>query len=184
VSDVQPGGQRRIDRVLADDFLAGLAGAPLSEVRSRRHDAEQEEVDLSYLRRLVQGRIDICQAELARRQGAEAGSVVDRLTEILADEPPAPAHGLGRHSTVEPSRADAHRRRVELLVADADVSDPRALSDEQLQRALDRYRGEEQLVSEQRRAVQRAMDACSAEITRRYRDGEADVADLLAGEGG
>jgi hypothetical protein len=38
---------------------------------------------------------------------------------------------------------------------------------------------EEQGLSAKRRAVQTVMDACSAEITRRYRDGEADVATLL-----
>ncbi len=39
---------------------------------------------------------------------------------------------------------------------------------------------EEQGISTKRREVQNVMDACSAEITRRYRDGEADVATLLA----
>jgi hypothetical protein len=34
-------------------------------------------------------------------------------------------------------------------------------------------------VSEKRRAVQKVMDACTAEITRRYREGEANAADLL-----
>ena len=34
---------------------------------TRRRDAEQEETDLSYLRRLLQGRIDILRSEQARR---------------------------------------------------------------------------------------------------------------------
>jgi hypothetical protein len=38
---------------------------------------------------------------------------------------------------------------------------------------------EEQEVSDKRRAVQTVMDACTAEVTRRYRDGDADVSDLL-----
>ena len=40
---------------------------------------------------------------------------------------------------------------------------------------------EEAGISAKRREVQGVMDACSAEITRRYRDGEADV-DTLLGE--
>ena len=53
------------DRVLAEDYLSGLAEAPLDEVRSLRDEAEQEEVDLSYIRRLIQGRMDIVR-QLAR----------------------------------------------------------------------------------------------------------------------
>ena len=49
-------GNRRIDRVLAEDYLEGLQGLPLAEVRALRADAEQEEVDLSYLRRLSSAR--------------------------------------------------------------------------------------------------------------------------------
>ena len=41
--DPMPGGRRRIDRVLADDFLTAIGDIPLAEVRERRHEAEQEE---------------------------------------------------------------------------------------------------------------------------------------------
>ena len=45
---------------------------------------------------------------------------------------------------------------------------------------LERFRAEELDLSSKRRAVQEVMDAASAEITRRYRDGEASVEALLA----
>ena len=38
-------------------------------------------------------------------------------------------------------------------------------------------------LSERRRGVQQVMDGLAAELGRRYRDGEADVAALLADEG-
>ena len=181
-------GNRRIDRVLAADYLDGLQGLPLAEVRSLRADAEQEEVDLSYLRRMIQGRLDILRAELNRRDGTASPDLVQGLAAILADEPRAPARGLGRHTTVEPSRADSHRRYVEALVADVDLSDVSARSTDELAHALRTLSEEEQGISGKRRLVQTAMDACSAEITRRYRDGEADVDALLgqspAGPGG
>ena len=172
-------GNRRIDRVLAEDYLAGLRDLPLAEVRQLRTDAEQEEVDLSYLRRMIQGRLDILRAELNRRDSSSATNLVDGLAAILADEPRAPARGLGRHSTVEPSRADSHRRYVEALVADVDLSDTSARSTDELAHAMRTLSEEEQGISSKRRAVQAVMDACSAEITRRYRDGEADVGALL-----
>jgi hypothetical protein len=172
-------GTRRIDRVLAEDYLAGLTEAPLADVRALRAEAEQEEADLSYVRRLVQGRIDIVRAELARRAGGGGGSLVDSLAAVLADQTRGAAHGLGRHVTVEPSRVDAHQRYVEALVADVDLSDTTARTDAELQRAIEVLEAEEHTVSGKRRQVQTVMDALSAEITRRYRDGEADVAALL-----
>jgi hypothetical protein len=172
-------GTRRIDRVLAEDFLAGLTEAPLADVRSLRNEAEQEEADLSYVRRLVQGRLDIVKAELAMRSGGTGGSIVDNLAHVLADTQRGAARGMGRHSTVEPTRVDAHQRYVEALVADVDLSDTSARTDEELGRALTLLQAEEDSVSGKRRQVQVVMDALSAEITRRYRDGEADVAALL-----
>lgn len=173
-------GTRRIDRVLAEDYLAGLGLAPLADVRSLRDDVEQEEVDLSYIRRLVQGRMDIVRAELNRREGPAEGTLVENLARVLADEPRSPARGLGRHTTVEPSRVDSHRRYVEALVADVDLTDTAARSSDDLHHAMRVLADEEQVLSAKRRQVQTVMDACSAEITRRYRDGEADVSDLLA----
>jgi hypothetical protein len=180
----QPGGQRRIDRVLAEGFLDKLGEISLDELREMRTEAEQEETDLSYLRRLLQGRLDILRAELARRAGGEgSASLIDLLPGILADDAGQSApHGLGRHTATEPYRADMHRRYVEALVADVKFSDPTGHDDESLAQALAVLEREEATVSANRRAVQEVMDKCSAEITRRYRDVDADVADLLPSE--
>ena len=182
MTDGSPGptGNRRIDRVLAEDYLDGIATQPMDEVRSLRKEAEQEETDLSYLRRLLQGRLDILRAELARRSGASTGDLVDSLPQILTDEGATGGpRGLGRHISAEPSRADSHRRHVEALVADVDLSNLAAHDEASLLRAVEAIEREEQEVSDKRRSVQHVMDACTAEITRRYRDGDADVSDLL-----
>ena len=172
-------GNRRIDRVLGEDYLKGISGLPLADVRALRDEAEQEEVDLSYIRRLIQGRMDIVRAELNRREGGAEGSLVDNLAKVLADEPRSGARGLGRHVTVEPSRVDSHRRYVEALVADVDLSDTSARSSDELHHAMRVLSDEEQTLSAKRRQVQNVMDSCQAEITRRYKDGEADVSALL-----
>jgi hypothetical protein len=177
-------GNRRIDRVLAEDFVTDLGALPFADLRERRREAEQEETDLSYLRRVLQGRLDILRAELARRAGDET-DLIQALPRILADEPgpgPRGPRGLGRHAASEPSRADAHRRHVEALIADVDLSNPQAHDDASLRAVLIRLEDEERRVSVQRRAVQSAMDALTAEITRRYRDGDADPSDLLPSE--
>lgn len=173
-------GNRRIDRVLAPDYLERIGKATMAELRTYRDEALQEETDLSYIRRLVQGRMDIIQAELDRRDGDGSGSILDSLAGILADDGErAPAHGLGRHSVVEPSRAAEHRRYVEQLVADVDLSDVSAREPAELITVLEALRDEEEELSMKRRQVQHVVDACSAEVTRRYRDGEADAGQLL-----
>ena len=173
---------RRLDRVLAEDYREGLSQLSLKEVRTRRGEAEQEEADVSYIRRMIQGRLDILRAELNRRDGALSGSLVEGLSTILADEPRTAARGMGRHVTVEPSRIDSHRRYVEALVADVDLSDVSARSTDELANALRTLSEEERTVSAKRRALHGVLDACSAEITRRYREGEADVGALLASQ--
>ena len=174
-------GRRRVDRVLSAEFLAGLEQAPLDRLRAQRRIVEQEEADLSYVRRMLQGRMDIIRAELVRRSGGAASgdSIVEHLGRILADAPRRD-HGSGRFLTVEPSRLGEHRRRGEQVITDIDVSDVEARSDEELQAAAAQLSEVEAEVSLERRKVQEVMDACTAEVGRRYRVGSANVADLLA----
>jgi hypothetical protein len=176
---VMTGGHRRIDRLLGEPHDLGTI--EMDDLRLLRADAEQEETDASYVRRLLQGRIDIVEAERAGRRGETTGGLVANLARILtADEgEPSGPRGLGRHSTLEPSRADEHRRHVEALVADVDLSDVSARTDDELDAALAAYREEEQRVSTVRKQLQVLMDSCSAEVTRRYRQGEVDVSSIL-----
>ncbi|HVE73620.1 MAG TPA: aerial mycelium formation protein [Mycobacteriales bacterium] len=173
-------GTRRGDRVLAPDYLEGLRDADLARVRELRADAEQEEVDLSYLRRVLHGRIDIVRAELARRDSPSGESLVANLAGILADDLRGPAHGSGRHAAVEPSRVASRQRTLETLLGDVDLSDLAVRNTDELHHALTTLVDYEAELSTERRQVQSVMDACSAEITRRYRDGEASVDALLS----
>ncbi|WP_436776922.1 RsiG family protein [Yinghuangia sp. YIM S09857] len=158
----------------------------LDAVRSRRREAQREESDLSYLRRLLQGRIDILRAELLRREdpaAAPAGPgpapVMEKLSEILSERR-GPARGA-RHVTVHPPRTERYRVRIERMLADVELSDLAARSDAELRAALEDLTGYEQEVSARRLELQREMDRCGAEIARRYREGEARVDDLLSG---
>lgn len=180
--EVRPGGRRRIDRVLAAGFADELDRLPLDDVRARRDEAAQEETDLSYVRRLLHARIDIVLAEQHRRSEGGEAPVVGELARILAVGAVAPAVGSGRWQTVEPSRAESHRRHVEALVSDVDLSDVSALSADRLTETLTAYRCEEASVSQRRREVQQVVDRCNAEIGSRYAQGTASVDDLLADE--
>lgn len=184
MSEFMAGGRRRIDRVLAPDYLAGLSQLSLEKIRARRAEAEQEEVDLSYARRLLQGRIDILRAEQDHRL-TDGGisreprtdlEIVGALSRILADGGPRVDHGLGRYlGNVEPTRVGEHRREAERAVADVGSSDLVAMSDMILAEAIDHLGDIEKRVSRTRRSVQAVVDALTEEIARRYATGEIAV---------
>ena len=73
--------------------LPDLASLSDDDLKSLIEKLESEEDEVSYRRRLLQGRIDILRAErTARLKGAGVGDVdVDRLTDMLATRgAPAP----------------------------------------------------------------------------------------------
>ncbi|MFF9977911.1 RsiG family protein [Streptomyces erythrochromogenes] len=150
----------------------------LPELRALRRDAQRDEADLSYVRRLLQGRIDILRAELARRTDPEA-PVVDRLSVILADAPSSRS-ASARHVTLGTPHSEEYRVLAAEMLADVELSDLEARTDGELHDGLGRLVRYEQQVSRRRQQLQRTADECSAEITRRYREGEAQVDDLLA----
>ncbi|MYT20669.1 AmfC protein [Streptomyces sp. SID7760] len=188
-SAVRPPAQRTGGgQALTTPATALAAGCPatalgLPELRTLRRDAQRDEADLSYVRRLLQGRIDILRAELARRSDPEAPvtpepPVVDRLSEILADAPSSRS-ASARHVTLCTPHSEEFRLLAAEMLSDVELSDLVARTDGELHEAMARLVGYEQQVSRRRQQLQRTADDCSAEITRRYREGEAQVDDLL-----
>ncbi|MEV0092176.1 ABC transporter substrate-binding protein [Streptomyces sp. NPDC050738] len=154
-----------------------IAALRLPELRTLRRDAQSDEADLSYVRRMLHGRIDILRAELARRLAPET-PVVDRLSEILADAPSS-HRSSARHVTLSTPRSEEYRTLAADMLAEVELSDLDARTDEELHTGMGRLIRYEQQVSRRRHLLQRTADDCSAEIARRYRDGEAQVDDLL-----
>ncbi|MFF8437384.1 RsiG family protein [Streptomyces bacillaris] len=181
VRPILPGGLASVPEQGGGE--AGFGGLRLPELRTLRREAQRDEADLSYVRRLVQGRIDILRAELTRRRDPQApvpeAPVVDRLSEILADAP-SRHRTSARHVTLTTPRGDEFRRLAAENLAEVELSDLAARTDEELHDAMGRLVRYEQQVSRRRHELQRTTDDCSAEIARRYRDGEAQVDDLLA----
>jgi hypothetical protein len=172
------------DPVMSDGAdLAGLESRSIDEVRAMRASCQALEVQVSYVRRLAQGRLDIVDAELARRR---EGRPPSDIAEMVADLPST----LGRHltapgsgkrpTTIEPVEPDP-----ELVVPLDRVLDVQALgdlptrSDAELTEIRVSLAGVEADLSTQRKALFDRLDALAAEITRRYRTGEASVESLL-----
>ncbi|MEV5982671.1 ABC transporter substrate-binding protein [Streptomyces sp. NPDC052114] len=180
----RPPAQRTGERLLPDVPEHDLAALRLPELRELRRSAQQDEADLSYLRRLLQGRIDILRAEIAGRRGpgspapGPAAPLVERLPEILTDAP-ARHRSSARHVTLGTPHGEEYRRLASEMLAEVELSDLAARTDDELHTAMGRLVRYEQQVSRRRQLLQRTTDDCSAEIARRYREGEAQVDDLL-----
>ncbi len=169
---VENGGHRRIDRVLEPSFVEGLEGLDLTALRARRDECLAEREYLSLLRRLVQGRAEILKAELeSRGSDGDATPLVDRLSSILGgEEHQGPARGEAVRVGLPEEEMLLARRRVERLVSDAGISDPGALDDDELTKAVDALSTEESDVSAARGQVLRVLDRLQDELKRRYRE--------------
>lgn len=165
------GGKRRIDRVLDPDFIQGLGALEMEELRRRRDLCRAEREYLSLVRRLLQGRRDILQAELERRRtGDRTGSIVDQLAATLADAAVGPSRGEAPVVTIPEEELTLARRRIERLLSDARLSDLDGMSDEELETAVSRIDEEERAISEARGRVFGVHDALQEELKGRWRE--------------
>jgi hypothetical protein len=166
----------RTREVLDSSFLDDLEQLSIDEVRRRRDRALDEREFQSYLRRLVQVRMDILQAEQQRRQaGGESESLVDRITSALSEGPQG--RGRGEALRLKPSDADMAEaeRRADQAMGEAFAKPLDSVDDVALEQALNGLRQAEEEVSSQRAKVLRVHDALQAELKRRYREDLSQV---------
>jgi hypothetical protein len=170
-----------MERLLDPSFVAGLRDLTMEEVRARRADCQEAEVGLSYLRRLVQGRLDIVFSDLHRRAGgapADLAALVDQLPGILGEQNRPP--GTGRLPTlIVPSEADDLTAEVDAVADPARLSSLPDMSEDDVRALADTLGELERSTSERRRRLLDVLDALQEEIVRRYKEGEASVDSLL-----
>jgi hypothetical protein len=173
--------RRRIDEILDPEYLQDLEGLATSELRRRRSLCDDLDTELSYYRRLLHGRMDLLAFELRRRSGEEERSLIEALPEILAgSERAGPTTGRAV-PVVVPEFSGEGRRMVDRALGDDFLARLPVIDDAELNEVQSLLTGVEGEVSQQRRAVYEVYEALQAELTRRYRDGLADVDDLLRG---
>jgi len=174
----------RIDDILSPDYVEGLSELPLTDVRARRDECQEAADELSYLRRMVQGRLDIVHADLQRRAGDEPGDLHDLVEqlkrgEILADG--TRSSGLGRLPTgLAPADLDGWiAAELDTIVAAGRMSSLPDLDEDAVRGIADKLEELERRVSGQRGALHDRANTLQEEIVRRYKSGEATVDSLL-----
>ena len=174
-----------VERVLGPDPVADVGSISVAEIRAQRDECRRVEDKVSYLRRLVQGRLDIVEADLRRRAAgtspSDLPSLVDQLPGILSDRVRGPGTGPGRLPDVDP------RRPTTTTCWPSSTRWPRpapstrspTLSDDEVEALAAAFGELEHRVSERRRALFTRIDALQAELARRYKSGEASVGSVL-----
>lgn len=169
--------------LLDPGYLGDLPRRPMDEVRSMRAECQEVETGLSLLRRMVQGRLDIVGVELTRRaEGGDPSDLPDliaRLPEVLSDRTHAP--GVGRlPQMMAPGELPADLEgELDAIVGAGHLADLPSVDDDHLREMADALAAFEQKVSGHRHDLFERIDALQAEITRRYKTGEATVDSLL-----
>lgn len=175
-----------LDVVSDPSFLSDLPSRTMDDLRAVRSRLQSLENSCSYVRRLIQGRVDIVGGELQRRReggtDGDAGDLIGRLPDILAEARGATAPGSVRppHS-LEPD-ADVTAKleaMLEDIVPVAQLSNVVEMEEDSLTSSLAQLNELEDSVSEERRTLHRLIDDVQAEVTRRYTTGEATVDGLL-----
>jgi hypothetical protein len=171
-----------LESVLADDYVGDVTELSMDDLRSKRAECQALEVGLSYRRRLAQGRLDIVAAEQRRRtDGAPPPSdddLVHQLAATLADR--ARPLGNGRLSQLlAPDDEGIDTTDLDAIARPGALARITECGDEELAALVESLSIYEADVSKHRRALHERIDSLQAEITRRYRTGEASVESLL-----
>ena len=179
-----PSTPDELSRLLAPTYLDDVDGLSLDDIRRMRTECQEAEGALSYLRRLIQGRMDIVHAYMERPDGSAApdlSSVVDNLAGILAG-PGRPA-GPGRNPIFHSPDTDdmgAMTTELDAILGADDIGRLAAMDPEQLTELAGRLRELENRVSGERRGLHERIDTLQAELVERHKSGRASVDGLLS----
>lgn len=173
-----------IERVTEPEYLVDLADQSIEELRRKRQECQDIENGLSYVRRVLHGRLDIVRSELEQRSSGSPSSglqdIIDRLPALLAEG--SRSGGLPR-----PPQDLQQGELAERLVDELDAAFPPArlaqlpsLDDSEVQALATGLSDHEHQISAGRQQLHGVIDTVHGEIIRRYQSGSVDVDALLS----
>lgn len=173
-----------LQRLLARDLLPDITAIPLDDLRNLRVECSAAEGDVSFARRVTQGRLDIIGHEHRRRAGADDAQ--PDVSELLFDLPDILSEGSssaasGRQVAIHQPGTIAQSLvgQLDRSATPAELSNLDRMGDASLTSLFDLLRSFEVDLSSTRRRLHERIDSIQGEIARRYRDGEASIESLL-----
>lgn len=179
-----PSHKDELDRILTSTYLDGIETKSLADIRSMRTECQEAEVALSYLRRLIQGRLDIVHAYLEHPgsdDSPDLAALVEDLPAILSAGPGRPA-GPGHLPLLlspDTEESDLTAELDAVLGAD-EIGTLAELDIDQLNSIAGQLEAIESRVSVDRRALHERIDSLQAELVDRHKTGRASVDGLLS----
>jgi hypothetical protein len=174
-----------LQRLLAKDLVPDVTAVPLDDLRRLRVECSLAEGDVSFVRRVAQGRFDIVGHESRRRSGASdsapdlSGLLFD-LPDILSLGTSSASPGNRMLAIHEPGvLAQSLMAELDQAASPRDLTSLEQLGDDRLSQLLEGLRDFEVDLSTNRRRLHERIDSIQGEIARRYRDGEASIDSLL-----
>lgn len=159
-----------LDRALDDQLVDEIAAADADELRDLRAVLDDVENQLSYVRRIAQGRLDIARSELAERRAgrsrSELSDVIRRLPDVFAGD--EPASGIARHAPVGVDPDPAYCADLDAIVSPMRMLDVGSLSRRDLRAIIVALETYEAHVSVQRRIVQDRLSLVHRAIAQDY----------------
>ncbi|MGQ0742883.1 MAG: RsiG family protein [Acidimicrobiales bacterium] len=156
--------------------LEDLAGLSLADLRTWRSQCQEVESKVSYLRRLVQGRLDLVRADQRRRSAGLApddlAALIEDLPRILADTPGPPRPGAPLPTSVMPPEGNDYEAVLDATMDPGLLMNLPRLADAEVEAVAGRLRDLEKVVSRHRHDLFGCIDSLSGELARRYRTGE------------
>ena len=161
-----------------DQPFGDPASLALPDLRAERDALRKQEDAVSFVRRLAQGRVDLVTA--VRQHKADGTGAVSVAEIVRSGVGPAPSTGSARPPRDTEVSAD-HPLLAEFdaLCDQLGFDNMTDLDDAGLQALESGLKAFESTQSEIRRQLFDRIDALTAELVRRYRDGDASVDTLL-----
>lgn len=161
---------------------------PLDELREMRNRLQRQDDVVSYVRRVAQARLDLVRAEISRRERGESEhDLSEDLRTVLSQQltggparPPRPTDDPDAPDE-DPMGDDPIADELDIICVEHGFSRLTELDDAAAARFVEVLADYERRISANRRDRFDRLDALSAELVRRYREGEASV-DTLLGE--
>jgi hypothetical protein len=176
-----PSARKDLDRILTSPYLDGIDTRSLEEIRAMRTECQQAENDLSYLRRLIQGHLDIVHTYINHTGSddpPDLAALVDELPSILSAGPGRPSGPEHLPLLLTPDTEEADlTAELDSVLGTEDIA---TLDPIQLRDLAGRLEVMENRVSIDRRALHIRIDTLQAELVARYKTGRASVDGLLS----
>lgn len=167
----------RLNEVLAPEFISGLQSWSIDELRDKRKEAEDLESAISYARRLIQGKIDVCKAQSISKDNLIGDEPLDDIKEAITDHTFGATTRIAYNDisdgTLIPTNDEISNLlgfEIELLPESQDTVDAFVALLEA---------GETNL-SEMRHRLHKIIDMLRAQIVSKYQSGQANVEEILS----